>query len=653
LFGKNSTIGERANALLEDTLNIISLIPGVGQVAKASVVGIKGAKALNATKAANTAFATSIAKAKIKPTPRGALTRPKVAAPSQPSAALELYRPSTEPLTKTITNKIKTTFGELEDHFTADLFESGEEYLSFGLGPSFRNIFEMEVGKPILDIPLNPFAISGTSPNSPRAVKITNDWLHAHQGFIAEKKTQLGIKSNQTSSEIRSRTVDALLYKGSRGDMKAMAEFNRLVGVGMADRKMLKASDRSFARQFQNEDFYENILKMLKSGRFTNIKLDDLFLVHETSHPLKMSANGNGMLYPTSQYQTAFVNNHGKTPDMYEYVRDTIHFALNHIVAGHDQREALAQGSNIIIAKLTDVLRANPGSLDNLYGIDTFLTPAPGKPIILPKGSFKTFEKGIDPFTQLQDVMLSMMSPSKASKFDLTRFDGFDSFPYMFYGETHGLHSSQSHVSKMLVRIAKKLGVPSARHFDHPSSNYSQNFNFSNASKPEDFLQQLFQMSPNARARIFARKGLHTVFDDQLKREGLFSGLEYFRRDKSGFFNGGIVPKFESQGVPAMLHGGEYVVNAKAVKNIGFAALEAMNNMRYNTPKSPSYSATTNQPTNSNSNVNIYVDNFIGERAWFESMMKDYNVKVAPQNQKSAGLNNTTISTYSGINRGL
>jgi hypothetical protein len=121
----------------------------------------------------------------------------------------------------------------------------------------------------------------------------------------------------------------------------------------------------------------------------------------------------------------------------------------------------------------------------------------------------------------------------------------------------------------------------------------------------------------------------------------------------AGRFYGGVVPGFESQGVPTMLHGGEYVVNAKAVKNIGFAALEAMNNMRYSTPKSPSYSATTNQPTNSNSNINIYVDNFIGERAWFESMMKDYNVKVAPQNQKSAGLNNTTISTYSGINRGL
>ena len=131
----------------------------------------------------------------------------------------------------------------------------------------------------------------------------------------------------------------------------------------------------------------------------------------------------------------------------------------------------------------------------------------------------------------------------------------------------------------------------------------------------------------------------------------------FLSRGYGGFiprmFEGGVVPKFESQGVPTMLHGGEYVVNAKAVKNIGFATLQAMNNMRFANPSSKPYSPPTGSQVNSTSNVNIYVDNFIGERAWFESMMKDYNVKVAPQNQKSAGLNNTTISTYSGINRGL
>lgn len=120
-----------------------------------------------------------------------------------------------------------------------------------------------------------------------------------------------------------------------------------------------------------------------------------------------------------------------------------------------------------------------------------------------------------------------------------------------------------------------------------------------------------------------------------------------------GFANGGAVPGFGSAGFPALLHGGEYVVNSKAVKNIGFAALEAMNNMRFNTPKSPSYAGPVQPQTSSTSNVNIYVDNFIGEKQWFESMMKDYNINVSPQNQKTAGLQNRTISTYNGINRGM
>lgn len=119
------------------------------------------------------------------------------------------------------------------------------------------------------------------------------------------------------------------------------------------------------------------------------------------------------------------------------------------------------------------------------------------------------------------------------------------------------------------------------------------------------------------------------------------------------YANGGIVPGFDSMGIPSILHGGEYVINSKAVKNIGFAALEAMNNMRFQTPKAPSYNGGVSGQATSSSTVHIYVDNFIGEKAWFESMMKDYNINVGPQNQKAAGLQNRTITTYNGINRGL
>jgi TP901 family phage tail tape measure protein len=127
---------------------------------------------------------------------------------------------------------------------------------------------------------------------------------------------------------------------------------------------------------------------------------------------------------------------------------------------------------------------------------------------------------------------------------------------------------------------------------------------------------------------------------------GAVKGLRYYN-------NGGFVSGFSSQGIPSILHGGEYVINSSAVRNIGITALQAMNNMRFNTPKSPSYSGPVGGQSTSTSTTHIYVENFIGEKQWFESMMKDYNVNVAPQNQKAAGLNNTTISTYSGINRGL
>lgn len=120
------------------------------------------------------------------------------------------------------------------------------------------------------------------------------------------------------------------------------------------------------------------------------------------------------------------------------------------------------------------------------------------------------------------------------------------------------------------------------------------------------------------------------------------------RRYGSGGF---AVPGFRSTPVPALLHGGEFVVNAKAVSNIGLAALQAMNNMRFASPgRMQAPSSTT---INETRNVNIYVDNFIGQEQWFESMMKEYNIKVVPRNQKTAGLEMRTVSSYSGINRGM
>lgn len=131
---------------------------------------------------------------------------------------------------------------------------------------------------------------------------------------------------------------------------------------------------------------------------------------------------------------------------------------------------------------------------------------------------------------------------------------------------------------------------------------------------------------------------------------------------------GGMTNGPVQQGIPAILHGGEYVINHKAVQRIGTDTLERLNNYKLSKPNLPSMpsvprinmpGAGMNAPqyaqsgSNSTQNVNIFVENFIGEPEWFNGMMKDYNTKVLPRNQKAAGVQSRVVSTYNGINKGL
>lgn len=114
---------------------------------------------------------------------------------------------------------------------------------------------------------------------------------------------------------------------------------------------------------------------------------------------------------------------------------------------------------------------------------------------------------------------------------------------------------------------------------------------------------------------------------------------------------GGFTPGFESMSVPTILHGGEFVVSAKAVRNIGLATLQNLNAMKNANLSTPSGQGGSS--SYSEQNISICVDNFIGEKQWFESMMKEYNIKVVPNNQRAAGKNNRVVRTYNGINRGM
>ena len=110
---------------------------------------------------------------------------------------------------------------------------------------------------------------------------------------------------------------------------------------------------------------------------------------------------------------------------------------------------------------------------------------------------------------------------------------------------------------------------------------------------------------------------------------------------------GGYVPGSPSTPIPAMLHGGEYVINADAVRSMGVRTMQSINRSKFNVPSgSPSYSG---GGTTSVSTVNINVDTFVGEEEWFKSMMKSYNVNVLPKMNKAAGNESRTFSSYNGI----
>jgi hypothetical protein len=149
---------------------------------------------------------------------------------------------------------------------------------------------------------------------------------------------------------------------------------------------------------------------------------------------------------------------------------------------------------------------------------------------------------------------------------------------------------------------------------------------------------------------------------------GLFNKVGVQKKFMGGMIKremGGSVPGYTTQGVPAILHGGEYVISSKAVQNLGLGLLTQLNGLKhgvpsFNVPKPQMPSAsglnmsvTSHSTSETTQNYNFYVDNFIGEDQWFESMMKDYNIKVVPNNQKTAGLESRVVRTYNGLNRGM
>jgi hypothetical protein len=139
---------------------------------------------------------------------------------------------------------------------------------------------------------------------------------------------------------------------------------------------------------------------------------------------------------------------------------------------------------------LKDVIAANPGALDNLYGVDTYLTPPPGEPLKLPASAVRTIrlEKGeTDPSGKVHSELENMgMSP------DVRLYGGTDSVG--------------GDADERIRGIAAQLGVENRMH------SHSSNADF---EKMRKHLGISFPVSPGVFANLSRNAILRLMHQDR------------------------------------------------------------------------------------------------------------------------------------------
>ena len=390
-----------------------------------------------------------------------------------------------------------TSLGDIRrDEVT--IYDVAGKRVAFGLpeGQSWeQDLSDVEV------LPINPFVISGLDETSPEGREVAINWALAQAAINDEER------GSQSGTE-----ASALLYAATRGDTEAEKKLNDLAEKGREavrneqsklDQQrqpiidMEKQRREEFVNQIKSrpgitDEQVEKLTRPSKQNGYSGLSVDDLYLVHETTYDVEYDEDGNVVLRPNGDYPmldedgNPLLDAEGRPWDTY---RGTLHFSVNHRVGGHAQRES-PEEANVIMIPLRAVLDANPGSLDNLYGVDTYLTPPPGEPLRLPASAVRTIkiEKGEkDPWGKVHDELKDMgMSP------DVAMFGGADSV---------GLDADER-----IRGIAAELGTHSMMH------SHSDNAAF---EKMRKHMAQKFPVTPGLFANLSRNAILRLMHQDR------------------------------------------------------------------------------------------------------------------------------------------
>jgi DNA polymerase III epsilon subunit-like protein len=267
---------------------------------------------------------------------------------------------------KSETRRIESTsyktniFGD-EIYDNADVYEIGDEKVIFG-APA-----DSQWGEDVKTVAINPYEISGMDMMSDEGRELAVKWTAAHAAAMMDREGK------------PTTYVDSLLYAGIRGDEDAMEEFERLAEIGEA--AVEAERPKRYAR-----DLNDSEKEAIAREGLQDVSVDDLFLVHETKYDFQKDKDGNIVIRPLGDYELTTTDG-----DKVRYERDTVHFAVNHLAAGHISRQR-EKGTKIVIIPLRDMLESNPDSLDTLFTVDTYLTPKPGEGLLFPSDKIRTID---------------------------------------------------------------------------------------------------------------------------------------------------------------------------------------------------------------------------------------------------------------------
>lgn len=312
----------------------------------------------------------------------------------------------------------------------------------------------------------NPFEISGVDKSSDEGRELGINYTYALVGAGKPDLDGAVVSSPRNTVTRRRRAetytieqVDELLYRASTGDAAAKREYDELVKHGeqlvkLAERKIHDEQNRpitSIDAQIQGYPDIQTIFggSKYREGGYTRqdisideMKFADLYAVHETPFDVEQDENGNFILKP-----------HG---DHTGSNRNTVHVGLNHRVLGHMERSG-SKAKKAVIFNMNEFVELNPGSIDSLYGVDTILTPAVGRSLILPKSTQIITYDSDDNDARDRQVLEGLQKAG-------ARFS--------FVGEGSTDRMSDNEVDEKIRQIAQARGLVTAHATRHPMYNH-------------------------------------------------------------------------------------------------------------------------------------------------------------------------------------